>query len=69
VQAHEDANRSMTWSRDEQNMITGDDLGTIKYWNPTMSNVGTIKNAHAASGQPRPPPLIHPSIVRRGSGL
>eukprot|EP01051_Picozoa_sp_SAG22_P027564 SAG22_NODE_9283_length_598_cov_6.448898_1_plen_77_part_01 len=30
----------------KRDMITGDDNGTIKYWNKTMSMIGAIENAH-----------------------
>ena len=47
AQGHEDANRAMTWSNDEQNMITGDDMGSIKYWNTEMANIERF-DAHDA---------------------
>ena len=38
----------MTWSNDEQNMLTGDDMGVIKYWNKEMANIARIDPAHEA---------------------
>ena len=29
----------MTWSHSGSNMITADHTGTIKYWNPSMTNI------------------------------
>lgn len=45
LQAHEDAVRSMTWSHNDNWMLTGDHGGVIKYWQPSMTNV-QILQAH-----------------------
>ncbi|KAJ2488574.1 WD repeat-containing protein 33 [Coemansia sp. RSA 2050] len=39
MQAHDSAIRSMEWSHNAQWMITGDQGGIIKYWQPNMNNV------------------------------
>ncbi|KAJ2840363.1 WD repeat-containing protein 33 [Coemansia sp. 'formosensis'] len=39
MQAHDSAIRSMEWSHNAQWMISGDQGGIIKYWQPNMNNV------------------------------
>eukprot|EP00742_Colponemidia_sp_Colp-10_P006411 GILJ01006869.1.p1 GENE.GILJ01006869.1~~GILJ01006869.1.p1 ORF type:complete len:434 (+),score=42.77 GILJ01006869.1:72-1373(+) len=39
LQAHEHSIRAMTWSHDSNWMISGDQGGRIKYWQPNMNNV------------------------------
>jgi polyadenylation factor subunit 2 len=48
VTGHEASNRAMTWSKDEQTMITGDDNGALKYWNPEMAMIHRIDSASCA---------------------
>jgi polyadenylation factor subunit 2 len=38
LQAHDGAIRAMVWSHNENWMIAGDQLGTIKYWQTNMNN-------------------------------
>lgn len=38
-QAHERAVRAMAWSHDERWLVTGDQTGFVKYWQPTLNNV------------------------------
>ncbi|KAJ1820058.1 WD repeat-containing protein 33 [Coemansia sp. RSA 2675] len=42
MQAHDSAIRSMEWSHNAQWMITGDQGGVIKYWQPNMNEVKFI---------------------------
>jgi polyadenylation factor subunit 2 len=39
LQAHDTAVRAMTWTNNENWMVTGDHGGVIKYWQPNMNNV------------------------------
>ena len=39
LQAHNSSVRSMIWSHNEQWMLTGDDMGYVKYWQANMNNV------------------------------
>jgi polyadenylation factor subunit 2 len=39
LQAHDNAIRAMTWTHNENWMVTGDHGGEIKYWQPNMNNV------------------------------
>ena len=39
LQAHVSAVRKMLWSHDENWMVTGDDSGTVRYWQNNMNNV------------------------------
>eukprot|EP01133_Synstelium_polycarpum_P005949 gene5949-6889_t len=39
LQAHDKAVRAITWSHNENWMVSGDDGGTIKYWQSNMNNV------------------------------
>ncbi|KAJ2034344.1 WD repeat-containing protein 33 [Coemansia sp. S3946] len=47
MQAHDSAIRSMEWSHNAQWMISGDQGGIIKYWQPNMNNVKVFA-AHKA---------------------
>lgn len=38
-QAHDHPVRSMVWSHNEAFMISADDAGYIKYWQPNMNNL------------------------------
>ncbi|XP_042504090.1 uncharacterized protein LOC122081162 isoform X1 [Macadamia integrifolia] len=49
LQAHDQAIRSMGWSHDENWMVSGDDGGSIKYWQTNMNNVKANKSAHKES--------------------
>ena len=47
MQSHESvAIRSMTWSHDEDWLVSGDDGGTIKYSKTTLNIVKDIRSAH-----------------------
>ncbi|KAJ2744394.1 WD repeat-containing protein 33 [Coemansia sp. BCRC 34301] len=48
MQAHDTAIRSMEWSHNAQWMITGDQGGIIKYWQPNFNNVKVIGGHKAA---------------------
>jgi WD40 repeat protein len=48
-QAHDTAVRAMTWSHGGGSMITADNGGIIKYWEPSMTNAQAF-TAH--SGHP-----------------
>ncbi|KAJ3417587.1 dipeptidase 1 (renal) [Chytridiales sp. JEL 0842] len=48
LQAHDKAIRSMTWSHNDTWLISGDDSGTIKYWQSNMNNLQAF-NAHKES--------------------
>ncbi|KAF2077962.1 hypothetical protein CYY_000762 [Polysphondylium violaceum] len=48
LQAHDTAVRAMVWSHNEDWMVSGDDGGLIKYWQPNMNNV-KIFQAHKES--------------------
>ena len=48
VQAHESPIRAMAWSPTSTFLITSDNLGLIKYWNASMSNIQVIE-AHNES--------------------
>ncbi|EYC06821.1 hypothetical protein Y032_0073g722 [Ancylostoma ceylanicum] len=39
LQAHDSAIRAMTWSHNEQWLVSADHEGFIKYWQPNMNNV------------------------------
>ncbi|KIH63568.1 WD domain, G-beta repeat protein [Ancylostoma duodenale] len=39
IQAHDSAIRAMTWSHNEQWLVSADHEGFIKYWQPNMNNV------------------------------
>lgn len=39
VPAHDFPMRSMSWSKSEEILVSGDDSGVIKYWTPTMNNM------------------------------
>ena len=39
LQAHDTAIRALVWSHNENWLISGDDGGTVKYWQPNMNNV------------------------------
>ncbi|PWA03237.1 hypothetical protein BB558_000581 [Smittium angustum] len=43
MQAHDTAIRGMEWSHDSQWLISGDQGGVIKYWQPNMNNVKIIQ--------------------------
>lgn len=43
LQAHEDAVRAMTWSHNENWMVTADHGGVIKFWQPSMTNVQLLQ--------------------------
>ena len=45
-QAHEVAIRTSVWSHNGEWMISGDNAGLLKYWQPTLNNVKEI-DAHA----------------------
>jgi len=45
-QAHEVAIRASVWSHNGEWMISGDNAGLLKYWQPTLNNVKEI-DAHA----------------------
>ncbi|GJV78588.1 flowering time control protein FY-like protein isoform X1 [Tanacetum coccineum] len=49
LQAHDDPIRSMVWSYNDNWMVTGDDVGVIKYWQINMNNVKANKTAHKES--------------------
>ncbi|KAI3876860.1 hypothetical protein MKW92_035909 [Papaver armeniacum] len=49
IQAHDQAIRSMVWSHNENWMVTGDDGGSIKYWENSMASVKAKKSAHKES--------------------
>ncbi|XP_062003704.1 flowering time control protein FY-like [Rosa rugosa] len=50
IQAHDQPIRSMAWSFDDEDWISGDDGGTIRYWKiSNMSNVLVIESAHQES--------------------
>lgn len=38
-QAHDCPIRTMTWTHNENFMVTGDQTGNVKYWQPNMNNV------------------------------
>ncbi|TBU03472.1 WD40 domain-containing protein [Hamiltosporidium magnivora] len=48
LQAHESAVRSMCWAPSAQFLVSGDSLGTVKYWHPSMNNIQIIQ-AHNES--------------------
>lgn len=48
LQAHDRAVRSMTWSNNDNFMVTGDDGGVIKYWLNNMNNLKAFQ-AHKES--------------------
>ncbi|KAJ2501800.1 WD repeat-containing protein 33, partial [Coemansia sp. RSA 2052] len=48
MQAHDSAIRSMEWSHNAQWMISGDQGGIIKYWQPNFNNVKVISGHKAA---------------------
>ena len=39
LQAHDTAIRSLQWAHNENWLISGDDGGVVKYWQPNMNNV------------------------------
>lgn len=39
LQAHESPIRSMCWSHDASFLVSGDNIGNIKYWHPSMNNI------------------------------
>jgi polyadenylation factor subunit 2 len=39
----------MVWSHNENYMVSGDDGGTLKYWQNNMNNVKANKTAHKES--------------------
>ncbi|OMJ23476.1 pre-mRNA 3' end processing protein WDR33 [Smittium culicis] len=43
MQAHDTAIRGMEWSHDSQWLVSGDQGGVIKYWQPNMNNVKIIQ--------------------------
>ncbi|PVU94222.1 hypothetical protein BB561_002723 [Smittium simulii] len=43
MQAHDTAIRGMEWSHDSQWLISGDQGGVVKYWQPNMNNVKIIQ--------------------------
>ena len=47
-QAHEVAIRASVWSHNGEWMISGDNAGLLKYWQPTLNNVKEI-DAHAGA--------------------
>ena len=47
LQAHNCAIRTATFSHNENWLISGDDAGTIKYWQLNLNNLKSIANAHA----------------------
>ena len=47
LQAHNCAIRTATFSHNENWLISGDDAGTIKYWQTNLNNLKSIANAHA----------------------
>ncbi|KAL6222763.1 hypothetical protein ACLB2K_006154 [Fragaria x ananassa] len=49
LQAHDKAIRSMEWSYDDENWISGHDGGAIKYWTSNMNNVLVNNSAHQES--------------------
>ncbi|KNC53245.1 uncharacterized protein AMSG_12197 [Thecamonas trahens ATCC 50062] len=42
-QSHDKAVRAMEWSHDEDWMISCDDAGVVKYWQPNFNNVKTLQ--------------------------
>ena len=48
LQAHDTAIRCMKWSHNDTWMISGEDSGTIKYWQSNMNNLKALK-AHNES--------------------
>ncbi|KGG52628.1 hypothetical protein DI09_14p110 [Mitosporidium daphniae] len=44
--AHEQAVRALAWSHNGNFMLSGDNLGSIKYWQPNMNNVQVIQGHH-----------------------
>ena len=50
VQAHDGAAvRTMVWSPGNNWLVSGDDAGTIKIWQPTLNNVKKLPGAHTAA--------------------
>jgi polyadenylation factor subunit 2 len=45
MQAHDGAIRAMQWSHNEKWMISADQVGVVKYWQPNLNNV-KILTAH-----------------------
>ncbi|KAG0440521.1 Flowering time control protein FY [Dictyocoela muelleri] len=39
LQAHESPIRSMCWSKDASFLVSGDNIGNVKYWHPSMNNI------------------------------
>lgn len=48
LQAHDDAIQAMKWSHNGQWMITADQSGRIKYWQPSMTNVQLLQGHREA---------------------
>ena len=48
IQAHQSAVRAMTWAKNGEWMVTGDQDGLMKYWNPSIRPMKEVK-AHTAS--------------------
>ena len=49
LQAHETPVRAMEWSHNELWLLSVDDTGNVKYWQPNMNNVKLIPKAHKES--------------------
>jgi len=50
LQAHQAAIRSLVWSHNDNYLMSGDNNGSIKYW---QSNMNTLQNIEAHSGSVR----------------
>jgi polyadenylation factor subunit 2 len=60
LQAHESAIRAMTWSPNQEWLVTADDNGSIKYWQPNLNNLKAISGhkdpIRSITCAPRRPP-------------